>query len=148
MLHMCLLHLNIGSNFLYCFLFMHYTCTMFVHDNLKFTNYQFLFFFAVDSFLFHGALYIPFVIFCYLQSFQSALFSFFRRIIHEYNDSLNRARRLCRACDLHLAGKPFPPGEISLDDVITYLNWLVHHLHTTQTGVAFMTVSENKRESI
>lgn len=68
--------------------------------------------------------------------------SLYRQLLLEYNDTLNRARRLSQAVDAVLAEKAPPTKIIRIDDVIIYLRWLVFHQATTKCTAAFMQVPD------
>lgn len=63
-----------------------------------------------------------------------------RSILQEYNDTLNRGRRLSQIVDSVLVGKTPPTTVIELDDVIVYLRWLVFRQATTKRTAAFIQV--------
>ena len=63
-----------------------------------------------------------------------------RHLLLEYNDTLNRSRRLSQAVDAVLAEKAPPTNIISVEDVTIYLRWLVFHHTTTKCTAAFIQV--------
>ena len=63
-----------------------------------------------------------------------------RHLLLEYNDTLNRSRRLSQAVDAVLAEKAPPTNIISVEDVTIYLRWLVFHHATTKCTAAFIQV--------
>lgn len=58
----------------------------------------------------------------------------------EYNDVLNRARRLAVSHDLLLAEKAPPTSLVGEDDVLPYLRWKVFHERTIKDAAAFLLV--------
>ena len=63
-----------------------------------------------------------------------------RHLLLEYNDTLNRSRRLSQTVDAVLAEKAPPTNIISVEDVTIYLRWLVFHQATTKRTAGFIKV--------
>lgn len=63
-----------------------------------------------------------------------------RHLMQEYNDALNRARRLAKSCDLHVTGKAPPTSLVCVEDVLIYLRWMVFHQHSIKNTAAFLLV--------
>ena len=59
----------------------------------------------------------------------------------EYNDAVNRAKRLSVSCDQLLAGKAPPIHVLCEEDILIYLRWLVYQLHCIKNTACFINVS-------
>ena len=64
----------------------------------------------------------------------------YRLILSEYNDAVNRAKRLSLSCDHLLASKAPPIHLLGEDDVLIYLRWLVYQLHCIKNTACFINV--------
>ena len=64
-----------------------------------------------------------------------------KHLMMEYNDALNRAKRLSVSCDCLLADKASPTNLLEVDDVVIYIQWLVYHLHAVKYTSAFLMVN-------
>ena len=62
-------------------------------------------------------------------------------ILLEYNDAVNRAKRLSLSCDQILTGKAAPVHLLSDEDALIYLRWLVYQLHCIKNTSCFINVS-------
>nr|XP_020463698.1 uncharacterized protein LOC109964611 isoform X3 [Monopterus albus]XP_020463699.1 uncharacterized protein LOC109964611 isoform X3 [Monopterus albus]XP_020463700.1 uncharacterized protein LOC109964611 isoform X3 [Monopterus albus] len=58
----------------------------------------------------------------------------------EYEDTVERARRLSVSREMMLTGQRNPANLLTHDDVVIYLRWLVCHLHSVQTIHNFLRV--------
>ncbi|XP_037602422.1 putative uncharacterized protein C6orf183 [Sebastes umbrosus] len=58
----------------------------------------------------------------------------------EYEDAVQRARRLSASREKVLTGQGSPANMLTQDDVVIYLRWLVCHLHSVQTIHNFLRV--------
>nr|XP_046268697.1 uncharacterized protein si:ch73-242m19.1 isoform X2 [Scatophagus argus] len=58
----------------------------------------------------------------------------------EYEDAIQRARRLSPSREKILTGRGDPANLLCQDDVVIYLRWLVCHLHSVQTIHSFLRV--------
>ncbi|XP_070834688.1 putative uncharacterized protein C6orf183 [Chaetodon trifascialis] len=58
----------------------------------------------------------------------------------EYEDAVQRARRLSASREKILTGRGSPATLLTQDDVVIYLRWLVCHLHSVQTVHNFLRV--------
>lgn len=58
----------------------------------------------------------------------------------EYEDAIQRARRLSESREKMLTGRGNPANLLCQDDVVIYLRWLVCHLHSVQTVHNFLMV--------
>ncbi|XP_071354884.1 uncharacterized protein [Trachinotus anak] len=58
----------------------------------------------------------------------------------EYEDAVQRARRLSASREKILTGRGNPANPLTQDDVVIYLRWLVCHLHSVQTIHNFLRV--------
>ncbi|TKS86985.1 Coiled-coil domain-containing protein 162 [Collichthys lucidus] len=58
----------------------------------------------------------------------------------EYEDAVQRARRLSASRERILSGRGNPANLLAQDDVVIYLRWLVCHLHSVQHVYNFLTV--------
>ncbi|XP_019133387.2 uncharacterized protein si:ch73-242m19.1 [Larimichthys crocea] len=58
----------------------------------------------------------------------------------EYEDAVQRARRLSASREKILTGRGNPANLLAQDDVVIYLRWLVCHLHSVQHVHNFLTV--------
>ncbi|TKS86998.1 Coiled-coil domain-containing protein 162 [Collichthys lucidus] len=58
----------------------------------------------------------------------------------EYEDAVQRARRLSASRERILSGRGNPANLLAQDDVVIYLRWLVCHLHSVQHVHNFLTV--------
>uniref|UniRef100_H3BDV7 DUF4549 domain-containing protein n=1 Tax=Latimeria chalumnae TaxID=7897 RepID=H3BDV7_LATCH len=54
-------------------------------------------------------------------------------IMREYDDAVQRARRLSAARESLLTGKGNPSNLVTQEDLVIYLQWLVCHLHSVRT---------------
>jgi len=61
-------------------------------------------------------------------------------LTREYEDAVQRARRLSASRERTLTGRGNPASLLALDDVVIYLQWLVCHLHSAQTIDNFLRV--------
>ncbi|XP_061091953.1 uncharacterized protein LOC133124596 [Conger conger] len=60
------------------------------------------------------------------------------RLMGEYEDALQRARRLSVAREKALTGRGNPINAVTQEDVVIYLQWLVCHLHSVKTIHSFL----------
>lgn len=58
----------------------------------------------------------------------------------EYEDAVQRARRLSASREKILTGRGNPANLLTQDDVVIYLRWLVCHLHSAQPIHNFLRV--------
>lgn len=63
------------------------------------------------------------------------------RLMGEYEDAVQRARRLSVAREKALTGRGNPINAVTQEDVVIYLQWLVCHLHSIKTIHSFLRVS-------
>ncbi|XP_047193536.1 uncharacterized protein si:ch73-242m19.1 isoform X3 [Scophthalmus maximus] len=61
-------------------------------------------------------------------------------LTREYEDAVQRARRLSASREAILSGRGNPAHLLTRDDVLVYLRWLVCHLHSVQTVHNFLRV--------
>ncbi|XP_035285832.1 uncharacterized protein si:ch73-242m19.1 isoform X1 [Anguilla anguilla] len=60
------------------------------------------------------------------------------RLIGEYEDAVQRARRLAVSREKALTGRGNPINAVTQEDVVIYLQWLVCHLHSIKTIHSFL----------
>lgn len=63
------------------------------------------------------------------------------RFTSEYEDAVQRARRLSASREKILTGRGNPVRMLTQDDVVIYLRWLVCHLHSVKNIHHFLTVN-------
>lgn len=61
----------------------------------------------------------------------------------EYEDAVQRARRLSASREKMLTGRGNPANLLTQDDVLIYLHWLVCHLRSAQTINNFLRVEKS-----
>lgn len=66
----------------------------------------------------------------------------------EYEDAVQRARRLSVSREKILTGRGNPANLLCQDDVVIYLRWLVCHLHSVQTVHNFLRVKVQLNVSV
>ena len=59
----------------------------------------------------------------------------------EFEDALQRARRLAVSREKALLGTGYPINVVTQKDVVIYLQWLICHLHSVKTIHNFLHVS-------
>lgn len=67
-------------------------------------------------------------------------------LTREYEDAVQRARRLSASRDKILTGRGDATSLLAQDDVVIYLRWLVCHLHSVQTVHNFLRVKKKKKK--
>ncbi|XP_072222022.1 putative uncharacterized protein C6orf183 [Leuresthes tenuis] len=82
--------------------------------------------------------------FCHHSSIIAKLYPHYKdqmlNLTREYEDAVQRARRLSASRERTLMGRGNPASLLALDDVVIYLQWLVCHLHSAQTIHNFLRV--------
>ncbi|XP_063079958.1 uncharacterized protein si:ch73-242m19.1 [Engraulis encrasicolus] len=82
--------------------------------------------------------------FCRHSTVLERLFPFYKDQMHqlmqEYEDAVQRARRLAVTRERLLTNSQGPNVALSQDDVVIYLQWLVTHLHSLKTVHSFLQV--------
>lgn len=63
----------------------------------------------------------------------------------EYQDAVQRARRLSASREKMLTGRGNPVSLLTQDDVVIYLQWLVCHLHSVQPIHHFLRVKSHRQ---
>ena len=63
--------------------------------------------------------------------------------MEEYQDCLQRARRLAVACEATLAGSDSAMSVVTVEDLLIYTRWFVCMLHSAKRINAFVRVSGN-----
>lgn len=61
--------------------------------------------------------------------------------MEEYQDCLQRARRLAVACETTLAGSDSAMSGVTMEDLLIYTRWLICMLHSVKGIHAFIRVS-------
>ena len=61
--------------------------------------------------------------------------------MEEYQDCLQRARRLAVACEVTLAGGDSAMSVVTMDDLLIYSRWFICMLHSVKNIHAFIRVS-------
>lgn len=61
--------------------------------------------------------------------------------MEEYQDCLQRARRLAVACEAVLAGSDSAMSVVTMEDLLIYTRWLICMLHSVKAFHAFIRVS-------
>lgn len=61
--------------------------------------------------------------------------------MEEYQDCLQRARRLAVACEVTLAGGDSAMSVVTMDDLLIYSRWCICMLHSVKNIHAFIRVS-------
>ena len=64
-------------------------------------------------------------------------------IMEEYQDCLQRARRLAVACEATLAGSDSAMSVVTMEDLLIYTRWLICMLHSVKAFHAFIRVSKS-----
>ncbi len=62
--------------------------------------------------------------------------------MEEYQDCLQRARRLAVACEAVLAGSDSAMSVVTMEDLLIYTRWLICMLHSVKAFHAFIRVSK------
>lgn len=66
---------------------------------------------------------------------------FYRQIVNEYNDCVDRAQRLSEAKESMLCGGDGGVMCVKMEDMLIFLRWLVCHLHSLRTVHHYLRVS-------
>ena len=61
--------------------------------------------------------------------------------MEEYQDCLQRARRLAVACEATLAGSDSAMSVVTMEDLLIYTRWFICMLHSVKKINAFVRVS-------
>ncbi|XP_038865068.1 putative uncharacterized protein C6orf183 [Salvelinus namaycush] len=82
--------------------------------------------------------------FCRHSHIIEQLYPFYKaqvsNLVSEYEDAVQRARRLAVSREKVLTGRGNPINAVTQEDVTIYLTWLVCHLHASKTIHHFLTV--------
>eukprot|EP00063_Salmo_salar_P077648 XP_014052483.1 PREDICTED: transmembrane protein FLJ37396 isoform X3 [Salmo salar] len=82
--------------------------------------------------------------FCRHSHIIEQLYPFYKaqvsNLVSEYEDAVQRARRLAVSREKVLTGRGNPINTVTQEDVTIYLTWLVCHLHASKTIHHFLTV--------
>eukprot|EP00064_Thunnus_orientalis_P010332 superscaffoldBa00001395_g10358 len=82
--------------------------------------------------------------FCHHTSVIEKLYPHYKdqmsRLTSEYEDAVQRARRLSASREKILTGRGNPDGLLTQDDVVIFLRWLICHLHSVKNIHQFLRV--------